>query len=185
MSGGKTKFAIFSAFLVALVGGGAVGLLISRYVVVPNKPAQSVSVGQSLSEQLQLNPEQEENIRKIWEQMRDQSQKAYLDADAVNHDRDAAIEKLLDAGQKKQFHEIQQDYQDRYTKVLALRDAAFNDAVAKTKQLLNASQRKRYEAILAERMGQKTAAPDGLTPERPARSTSSFTSSSTALESPG
>lgn len=150
MAHGKTKAIVAIGFAAALVGGGAAGLLASRYV----HPASTalMPAEASLSTELQLTKEQQSQIRQIWEQVRDLNQNSYNDGEALNQWRNDQTVKLLNPAQLKEFQKVNSEYQDRYTAMTAKRQLAFDQAVAKTKQLLNNEQRKLYDQILAKRM---------------------------------
>jgi uncharacterized membrane protein len=153
MSSGKTKLLVLVAFALALVGGGAAGMLAARYVARPTPVADSGNV--PLSDELQLSPSQRDQIRVIWLGMQDTADNCYREAQRLDRQEHDAIISLLIDEQKKQYEKIHQDYQDRYTANTARRQAAFDQAVDGTKKLLDDSQRRRYEQILAGKMGRE------------------------------
>jgi hypothetical protein len=173
----RTTALFFIVFVTALVGGGAAGMLATRYLA-PARPA--VVTGElPLSQELELNAAQRDQIRQIWESVRSVNDKSYSDGQMLGHLRDDEVLKLLNDDQKKQFARINQEYQDRFTAMTARRELAFKDAVEKTKQILNEDQRRRYEQILARRLGSES--PPGQPPStstRPAESPASASFSS-------
>jgi hypothetical protein len=175
MAAGKTKAIVAIGFGVALLGGGAAGLLLSRYT----KPAPSVVVpgAAPLSVELQLSADQQSQIRQIWEQVQSINESSYDSGQMLNHWRDDQVLKLLNDEQKKAFEKINGQYAERYTAMKAKRDLAFKDAVEKTKQLLNADQRRRYEQILAKRLGEE----GGSGPTQPGATHPSETISASAV----
>lgn len=147
----RIKAVIAIGFGAALIGGGAAGMLASRYV---HPPPPVLAPGEaSLSTELQLTKEQQSQIRVIWEQVQNLNQSSYEDGQALDQWRNDQLVKLLNPDQLKEFQKINSEYQDRYTAMTAKRQRAFDDAVAKTKQLLNDQQRRQYEQILNRRMG--------------------------------
>lgn len=182
MAHGKTKAIVAIGFAAALIGGGAAGLLASRYV----HPAGPVIVpGEaSLSAELQLTRDQQSQIRQIWEQVQKTNQQSYDDGQALDQWRTDQIVKLLNPQQLQEFHKINADYLDRYTAMTSKRQLAFDEAVAKTKKLLNAEQRQRYDQILTKRIGSggATETPPGSTHPAPTISASSV---SKGVVSPG
>lgn len=151
MAHGKTKAIVAIGFAAALIGGGAAGLLASRYV--HRVGSVVVPVPASLSTELQLTKDQQSQIRQIWEQVQKTNQQSYEDGQSLDQWRTDQIVKLLNPQQFQQFQKINSDYQDRYTAMTAKRQMAFDEAVAKTRKLLNSDQRKRYDQILEQRMG--------------------------------
>lgn len=164
MTGGSTKFAIAGVFLLALIGGGAAGLLAARYLAGPVQTVPASNL--PLSEALQLSPTQRDQIRDIWLKMQGTSDDCYRQAKSLDQQEHDAIINLLNRDQKEQYEKIHQDYQDKYTANTAKRQAAFDQAVENTKKLLTDSQRRRYEQILTDRMGsgvgQGDARPSGV-----------------------
>ena len=141
-------------FLTALVAGGAAGMLVARYVAPPRSPQPVVTGELPLSEELQLNPAQRDQIRQIWESVRAQNDASFNQGEMLQHLRDDQILKLLNDDQRREFARVNQEYTDRFTALTAKRESTFNEAVAKTKQVLTESQRRRYDAILARRLAQ-------------------------------
>lgn len=180
----KTSALITLVFIVALVAGGAAGMLLTRYLAAP-KPAPT-SADLTLSEELQLRPGQREQIRQIWESVRTVNDKSYADAEMLQHLEDDAIMKILTPDQQKDFARIHQEYRDRFDAMKAKRETAFREAVAKTKQVLDADQRRRYEQILARRLGSDPAvgAPAATQPAGPS-SSFTFSSPTGPVGSPG
>lgn len=152
MAHGKTKAIVAFGFAAALIGGGAAGMLASRYVR-PAAPQVVVAGEASLSAELQLSKDQQSQIRQIWEQEQKTNQQSYDDGQALDQWRTDQIVKLLNPDQLKEFQRINSEYQDHYTAMMSKRQLAFDQAVAKTKQLLNDEQRRRYDEIRARRMG--------------------------------
>jgi Spy/CpxP family protein refolding chaperone len=183
----KAGAVVVLGFALALLGGGAAGLLAARYFgagAPPVQPVQTVSL--PLSQELHLTPDQRENIRKIWEGMRQTADSCLTKMDWLNHQRDQDILKLLTPDQQAKFEEINRKYQDESAAQVSKRQAAFNEAVAETKKLLKPEQRARYESILAQRMGNSVGEGHGPVQEGTARSgNSSLQLPAKSLPSPG
>jgi hypothetical protein len=181
----RTKFVILAVFTLAILGGGTAGILAGRYVA----PAStSVSGTLPLSEALQLSPDQRDQIRVIWEAMRDEADDCYRQAEWLNQERENDLMKILTDEQKLAYQKIHHDYVDRYTALDAKRQLAFNHAVEHTKLLLSPSQRQRYETILAGRLGHGTSEHSGFGLDRSPRTASSLPSmpsETKPLPSPG
>jgi len=152
----RMEILVIGLVVLALSAGVVAGLVAARL------PGSSVSPGdgkaqpplppgpmeQSLAEQLQLSPDQREQMKGIWEGVRSKVHRAFEDAEKLQVQRDEALVAILDEKQKEQFSKISKEFADKYNALSDQRDAAFADAVEKTKKLLNETQRTRYEEIL-------------------------------------
>lgn len=182
METSKTRAIFVAAFALALLGGVAAGVLVARYLARPAEPTPTANA--SLSEELQLTPAQQDQMRQIWQGMRNTANDCYEQAQSIERARQDAYMKLLTEEQKKQYEKIHQDYQDRFTALTARRQDAFAQAVAQTKKLLNETQRHRYEAILSRRLGQGPLQGTNFEPATASSMKSSSVSSSESLASP-
>jgi Spy/CpxP family protein refolding chaperone len=151
--------------VLAGAAGAAAGMLVAR---IPGSSAGSASNTAAaaaspmdrtpLVEELQLTPEQRDQMRSIWEGVRDQVHHCFDDARQLQSERDDALVALLNDEQKAQFERISKDYANRYAELVRKRDQTFQDAVERTRKLLNDEQRRKYEQLLKTRVG------PGLTP---------------------
>jgi hypothetical protein len=183
MTTAKSRLLVVLVFAIALLGGGAAGMLAARYA--SNRLASVPIVNASLSEQLQLTPVQQEQMRIIWQAMRDRATAFYDQGQAIEQERQDAYMQLLTDDQKKQYAKIHDGYLQKYTNLQATREKAFEQAVAETKKLLNDTQRRRYDTILSQKLGQSQSDSVRFEPTTASGIKSSTISPSQPLASPG
>lgn len=151
----KTKrltILIVIAPLLALGAGVAGGVLMSR---LPGGAGGASPAGQtqaSLTDILELSPDQQEQMRQIWETARSKVHQTVERAQSLQTQRDEALFALLDVEGKVKFAKISKEFSDRDQNLTRERDAAFTDAVQRTKALLSAEQREKYNRILNARV---------------------------------
>lgn len=148
MNRNKTGLLIVLMFVLALGAGVVAGKLATR----PPAPVV-VPVGSALSDELQLSPAQREQMRGIWEAVRDTAQSCARDASAAQQHEQEELIKMLTPDQQARFDRLQAQTRARVDVLEARRKSAFRDAVERTKQLLNPDQRRVYEQILRTRVG--------------------------------
>ncbi len=139
------------AFL-ALSAGVVAGMLVKRLPGTSAKSELTPAASMSLSEQLQLTPQQRKQMRVIWEPIRNEIQQCFRQANDLQHQRDDDIVALLNDQQKAQFEKLSKKYADRYAKLDAKRERTFQDAVERTRKILNDTQRAQYDKIIADRL---------------------------------
>src|SRR5262245_30369222 len=116
--------------LVAVGAGVVAGMIASRLPAAgAAAPTQS-----TLAKELNLSPQQSEQMRAIWEGVRGNVRKSYEDADRLGHQRDQAVQNMLNPEQKAAFEKLTRDYADQFAALRKQRDAAFADAVAQTRK---------------------------------------------------
>jgi len=107
------------------------------------------SLEKSLAEELQLSADQREQMRGIWEGVRDRMHQAFDEANDLQRQRDERLVGILSSDeQRAQFAKISKEFAEKYNQLARERDEAFNAAVEKTKKLLSDEQRTKYEQIL-------------------------------------
>jgi len=153
----KLIIACAVAAVLALAAGMVGGMLVSRLPA----PGPSSNVTQ-LARELNLNNDQEQRMREIWQSVQKTAQDCYRDARRLENQRDKKLEDLLNDEQKKQFAKITQEYNEGYGSLKAKRNAAFRGGIEQTRQLLNETQRQKYEQILKAKLGPAAAEEAGL-----------------------
>jgi hypothetical protein len=154
------KLIFVGVFVLTLASGVVAGMLVSRIPAV--RGIKSTQQHLLLGDELQLNADQHEKMRDIWEGTRDVVDECFQQARAYQKERDEKFVGLLTEQQKAEYAKINDDYVGKINKLNDKRTAAFKDAVQKTKELLTEPQRKRYEEILKDRLGHD--APGGPPP---------------------
>lgn len=123
-----------------------------------------------LAAELNLTPEQHEQLRQIWsETMRRGRSEGEDPRRQLRSQRDAAIEQLMTAEQRPQYDTILKRYNDQMTELEQQWRASYQTAVDRTRQLLTPEQRDKYEEILARQSWRGSGGPGGpRTPPPPA-----------------
>jgi hypothetical protein len=153
MTGNRAKIIVLAIFVLTLGAGVVAGMLASR---LPGSGAISAPItpGEGpLTQELGLNTEQSEKMRKIWEGVRDLSTQSLRDGIKAEHQRDDAIRGLIPADKIEAFNNVQKGYQDKMAKMKGIRQAAFDRAVGESDGILTESQRAKYKEILEKRLG--------------------------------
>ncbi len=128
-------------FAVALGTGLAVGMGFTHHA----KPADRESW---LADQLNLTPEQSNQMKDIWSAMMGGPGHSFDRRRELARARDDAIFKLIPESAKPQYQLIVDHYNQQVAELARDRDAAFQAAVEKTKAILNETQRAKYDQIM-------------------------------------
>ena len=150
---GKPMTLLFGAFALALAAGVSGGLLLARLPNAPTDGPAGVAPVSPLAAELGLSPPQAEQMRTIWEGVRDTAQACLDDARRLQKQRDDALVSLLNDQQKEKFEKISQEYADSFAELNRKRDKEFQKAVGQTRKVLNDEQWRKYERILKSRVG--------------------------------
>ena len=143
----KTKLIILICFCAAFGAGVAAGVALMRSA--PPPPHESW-----LGHELNLTPEQREQMHQIWSQaMGSPGPQLHEQRQALQKERDEAIRALLNAGQKAKYDEVMKNYAEKIAALEETRKKAFDEAVERTKKILTGPQRKKYEELLKSHAG--------------------------------
>lgn len=166
MKANGTRAVVLLAFLIALGAGAVGGMLLSRLPMLGSAAASTAvnATPTSLTEALQLTPQQAEQMRSIWEKTRAQAHIAYADAQELQKGRDDALVAILNDEQKAKYEKIAREYADRFSTLTAKRDAMFQKAVEQTRTILSPAQQTQYEEVLRSRLGPKMPTGKDLLP---------------------
>jgi Spy/CpxP family protein refolding chaperone len=141
----KTKLIILVCFCAAFGAGVATGVALTRF-------SSEHRPGSWLDHELNLTPQQREQMRGIWSQVvsmpsqREQRQ-------ALQKERDEAVQALMNESQKAQYDEVMKTYAAKLAALEESRKKAFEGAVERTKKILTEPQRKKYEELLQKHGG--------------------------------
>jgi hypothetical protein len=138
--------------VLALSAGVVAGMLASRLPAAsstaePAPPGASVA----LSDELQLNAQQREQMRKIWEPVRSHIRQRFTDAEDLQRQRDQALLALLNDEQKAKFEKISKQFAEKFAEINDAREKTFQSAVAQTMSILDENQRAKYQDIIRDR----------------------------------
>jgi hypothetical protein len=157
---GKARFILTLLFVLTLSSGVVAGILVSRWPAAgqlggTRTPATTTPVvmPSPLVQELELTPQQAEQMKVIWQAVQTKVDDCFLRAQAAQKQREEAIVALLTDEQKAKLAEAQKEYETSLARLKADREKAFNDAVARTRQMLTEPQRQRYQEILQKRLG--------------------------------
>jgi len=155
----KLGLALICVFVLAL-GAGVMGDRLATRLAVASPGSgghggwdNGVGERSTLSADLGLSASQQEQMRNIWEGVRDLSHDSFEQAQILQNERDAKVVDLLSDDQRKSYQELARSYADQVEALKKKRDAAFAKAVEDTRRLLNDFQRQKYDKILNERLG--------------------------------
>ena len=160
----KQAMLVFVTVL-AIAAGVVIGMVASR---LPSRNATAAPPVQSseatgLAADLNLSPAQSDEMKKIWEAVRDDLRQGFSKAESLQRQRDEEIAGLMTTEQRQQFEKLTKKYANQYDDLQESRRKTFDNAVARTRNLLNDQQRHRYDAILKSRVrpGDGLAFPTG------------------------
>lgn len=162
MNNSKTSLVLIVLTMLTLSAGFSAGMLTHRVSIAG--PGEQATNGTSLVEQLRLSPQQQEQMRQIWESVRSDVQDSYQQAQDLQRLRDQAVADILTDEQKAQFEKIAQDYAGRFTAIVRKREQTFTRGVERTRMLLDDSQRKQYDLIVKDRLQSTQTAGMGEAP---------------------
>lgn len=139
------RWLVVFGFVVALAAGAVLG-------VAQERARRAPAEGSWLAMQLNLTPEQQEQIRQVWSEVQSLSGREYRDRRAaLAKERETQVRALLTDEQRSRFEEILAEYQRKVDALAAERERAVQAAIEKTKMLLDERQRAKYEQLLKER----------------------------------
>jgi Spy/CpxP family protein refolding chaperone len=155
-----TKFVVILGFFVAFAAGLIVGIesrqTSGAATSIPPAPttvpgARAMRRAGFLPTELNLTPQQQEAMKKIWSdgggvsRAREEQQEKRA---ALRRQRDEAIAAMLGPTEKATYDEIQKKYQDQVQALDREMRAGFEAKVKQTNELLTPEQRTKYEEIL-------------------------------------
>jgi Spy/CpxP family protein refolding chaperone len=167
----KTRLTLGLMFVAAFVAGISVGMFIEQKPPVEPGGGPMPGMGPGgqtpgggggpggrgaswLTATLGLNPDQEQQVLKIWSGLERYSRQEEGEKRKVlQKERDEAIKALVPAEKQAELEKVHEKYNQQTTDLSDQRRKAFEEAVEKTKAILTKEQREKYEEILARRMG--------------------------------
>jgi Spy/CpxP family protein refolding chaperone len=151
-----TKLMVLVGFCIAFAAGMVVG--VNRRTIHPSAASSTHTPpttsgmrgpGGYLAKELNLTPDQQEQLRQIWS---DVARRARGEREELRRQyrkqREEAIAAIIPADQKKQYQQIQDEFTQKMEELDRQWRASFEDAVAKTKPILTPEQRAKYEEML-------------------------------------
>jgi hypothetical protein len=148
MKSRRGQVMLIGVAVLALSAGVAAGLLAGRLPGTDESNIIPAIDRTPLVEELRLDAQQRQQMQAIWEGVREEVRRAYLQAQELQNRRDGALVALLNDEQKAKFALISQDYAERFAELSKRRDQSFQDAVDQTNKLLDEQQRATYKRII-------------------------------------
>jgi Spy/CpxP family protein refolding chaperone len=148
----RTRIIVIIGFLVAFGAGAVVGLQLRSpspaQALVPPPQNQGPSW---LRTELGLSPEQNEQMKNIWEGLHASGRGYEERRHRLRDERDEAIAALLAPSVMGDYDRVLSEYTNKLAALGTERDKAFAEAVEKTKKILTDQQRVKYEEFLKRR----------------------------------
>jgi Spy/CpxP family protein refolding chaperone len=143
----RTRILVVLAFVVTFAAGIALGAAVGR--TAQHHRADGPSW---LARQLDLTPQQQEQMREIWSTVRQNSMRAYGERRrAIQDEREQAVRALLGTPEmQQQYDAIKQDYEKKLTDLAQEGGKAREEAKKKTLEILTEPQRKKFEEIMRQ-----------------------------------
>ena len=151
------KLLLVFGFLVAFCAGVAVGpkLWPAAMALPTTRPTDRESW---LTTELNLTPEQQEQMKKIWSDTAHRGNRESEDRRRqFRKERDDAIAALISPGDKEKYEQVLKTYADRDAAINRQWWDSYQATVERTKQILTAEQRLKYEELLKNRQAAHAA----------------------------
>ena len=166
----KTRVILAGSLSLVFAAGISLGLLVGRKPAAAPRP----SPGSWLTQELNLSPEQREQMKKIWfESMGEGFRRDSEQRRAFAQERDQQIRDLLGPQQQQRYEAVQAQYAKRLEELSQQRKARFEEAVARTKKILTPEQVVKYDQMLKQQREHGPGGPGGFRgrhrPTRPAQ----------------
>lgn len=152
-----TRTTLVLVLMVVLAAGA--GMVADKMISRPAPPQPGPVQRATLSQELALTADQQEKMRLIWEQARENARQYAEDARKFQHEYDDAVMHLLTPEQQARYKELSDQAKKRTDELEQRRKAAFEKAVADTDAILDEKQRAIYQQILRDRVGSTGAGP--------------------------
>jgi len=180
----RAKAVFLSTVILVLSAGVVVGRLSAWWAPIapqppqiavppPRPPGPPPFVPWARFEELNLTPNQKQQMDAIWADTRQQMHKLDQQHDALRQSRIAAVYKLLSPQQRTAYDQIDSEFRAKGQSLESARQNLFHDANQKSLALLDATQRQRWESMTraGREGGRERHGPFGPGTRRSARST--------------
>ncbi|MDB5299598.1 MAG: hypothetical protein JWO87_1261 [Phycisphaerales bacterium] len=142
----RLKLVMLLGFALMFVAGLAVGR--AKRVVPLAKPADAQPASSIIGKELNLTPEQREQMKKIWEPVGHHPEPAeYKEAD---RQRDESIRSLMSEDQRTQYDQIVHDHDAKIAALRAEHETAMRAAEAESRAILTEAQQKTFDQMIKE-----------------------------------
>jgi Spy/CpxP family protein refolding chaperone len=151
-----TKLIVILGFVIAFAAGLVMGVNMRTRdgvsaALPTTRPMDRGDRGGMLTKELNLTPQQQEQMKQIWSEVvrhggHDQDDRR----NQFRKERDDAISSLIKPEDRTKFDEIKTNYSEQMSSLEKDRRAAFDNAVKQTKEILTPEQRVKYEVFLKQ-----------------------------------
>jgi Spy/CpxP family protein refolding chaperone len=151
----RSKLTLVTTFTLALGAGLVMGMAAARRGAAARSipPAQQSGRSKTAVE-LNLTPQQEEQVKAIWANVTQGPIKTINESrKSLQKERDDEINGLFSSEQKAEYDRIQADYATKASNLGNKRQQQIDAAVEQVKKVLNDTQRQKYEQMLKDRGG--------------------------------
>ena len=151
-----TKLVVIVGFLVSFAAGVMVGISAQRRSMIDATSAGATtrpsSRGGWIASELNLSPQQQEQLKQIWSEAAGQGRGDHDDRRRqLRRERDEGIAALIHEEDQARYDAVMKNYTDQLDAMDAQVKERFADAVRRTKEVLTPQQREKYEEILKRR----------------------------------
>jgi len=143
----KTKLIIFTAFVLAMGAGVAVGMLGSRTLPRPRPDGPQTW----LTQELQLTSDQQDKMSQIWSGLLQTKGREFgkqMHLLQVQHDE--AVQAMLSSAQQDQYKNLNEEFAQRARDLWKRMEQEFLAASETTRKILNDSQRQKYDVLVSK-----------------------------------
>lgn len=148
----KTKVILFASFALVFAAGVAFGLVLRQ----PERPRRRRS---HLSSELDLSPEQREQMREIWSPVWRAWSEYRKRRRALQEERDVAVLELFNDDQVKRREELVAQYAEKLEQLSQEQKETSERAKERTREILTEEQWPKYEELM-QRQRSRRSRPD-------------------------
>jgi hypothetical protein len=140
----RTRVILLIPFVLVLCAGVVVGRLWNRLPIETKPPGGSPSW---LADQLDLRPEQRQQMDAIWDETRPKIEKSFERRQSLDRERDQTIQELLTPAEWTAYDKIIEDFRAKRAALDKDRHQLVLDANEKSVALLDGAQKQKWEAL--------------------------------------
>jgi len=141
---------VAAGFVLAFAAGGAVGILAGPEAVPPPREPRP-GPGPFLGHELRLSPEQQEQMKRIWDETVGRHEKRWeqqrMELMKQRDEQMAAFQAGLSDEQRERFRQIDADFRQGMGQSMEEKGRLVQQAVEQTRSILTDEQKKRYEEM--------------------------------------
>jgi len=148
----KTRVIVVICFLATFAAGMVAGVALTRRD--RHEPRRQRRPW--IEKELNLTGEQREKMREIWSEVMGKLREYQRDQrQALQQERDEAIQNLLSVQQRAEYAQIREIYARESAALNEAERKAFEEATQRTKEILTKEQQEAYEKMLRERASRR------------------------------